>query len=407
MTTTTAEPPRPDGQRRGDRRARDHPPRRAASRPELKEGIRGTLVLAVLASLGQVVVPIAVQQTLDRGLNGPGGPDVRFTVLMGLVAAVAIVVTSIASYAMTSRLFTASERGPRDAADQGVPPRPRPAAADPEHRAPRRPGRPGHQRRRPGQPVPRLRRPDLRRQRRADAGRHGDHADLQLAARDRGVGLLRAAVPVAALLPAQALRRLRHRAPPGRAPAVGHLRAGGGRRGRPLLRRRGPHPGAASTTRSRRHKAASTRAQGFTAFSFSLGGISAGLANAGVLIVGIWLGFAGDITAGKVLAFAFLVTLFVGPVQMGTQILTDAQNAIAGWRRVIGILETPADLVDPGPGRARRCRAGRSTSASRTSRSPTRPGRRCCATSPSRSPPAPGSRSWGRPARASPRSPSC
>jgi ATP-binding cassette, subfamily B, bacterial len=49
-----------------------------------------------------------------------------------------------------------------------------------------------------------------------------------------------------------------------------------------------------------------------------------------------------------VLAFAFLVTLFVGPVQMGTQILTDAQNAIASWRRVIGILETPADLVDPG-----------------------------------------------------------
>ena len=34
---------------------------------------------------------------------------------------------------------------------------------------------------------------------------------------------------------------------------------------------------------------------------------------------------------------------------MGTQILTDAQNAIASWRRVIGILETPADLVDPGP----------------------------------------------------------
>jgi hypothetical protein len=34
---------------------------------------------------------------------------------------------------------------------------------------------------------------------------------------------------------------------------------------------------------------------------------------------------------------------------MGTQILTDAQNAIVSWRRVIGILETPADLVDPGP----------------------------------------------------------
>ncbi|MEZ5192879.1 MAG: ABC transporter ATP-binding protein [Nocardioides sp.] len=97
------------------------------------------------------------------------------------------------------------------------------------------------------------------------------------------------------------------------------------------------------------HRLASTRAQAFTAFSFSLGGISAGLANAGVVIVGALLGVAGHLSAGSVLAFAFLVSLFVGPVQMGTQILTDAQSAIAGWRRVIGILETPADLVDPGP----------------------------------------------------------
>jgi ABC-type multidrug transport system fused ATPase/permease subunit len=73
------------------------------------------------------------------------------------------------------------------------------------------------------------------------------------------------------------------------------------------------------------------------------------LANAGVILVGVWLGFTSDMTAGRVLAFAFLVTLFVGPVQMGTQIITDAQNAIAAWRRVIGILDTPADLVDPGP----------------------------------------------------------
>src|SRR6185503_20073276 len=98
-----------------------------------------------------------------------------------------------------------------------------------------------------------------------------------------------------------------------------------------------------------RHQQASTRAQGLTAFSFSLGGISAGLANAGVIVIGIQLGLDGEITAGRVLAFAFLVTLFVGPVQMGTQVLTDAQNAIAGWRRVIGILDTPADLDDPGP----------------------------------------------------------
>ena len=100
-----------------------------------------------------------------------------------------------------------------------------------------------------------------------------------------------------------------------------------------------------------------THAQTYTVTSFSLGGLSAGLANAGVIVIGVLLGFTGDMTPGRVLAFAFLVTLFVGPVQMGTQILTDAQNAIASWRRVLGILETPADLDRPG-GRRRGPPAG-------------------------------------------------
>ena len=39
--------------------------------PELREGLGATLLLAVVASSGQVVVPVAVQQTLDRGLDGP------------------------------------------------------------------------------------------------------------------------------------------------------------------------------------------------------------------------------------------------------------------------------------------------------------------------------------------------
>ncbi len=34
-----------------------------------------------------MIVPIAVQQTLDRGINGSDGPDVSYTVLMGVLAA--------------------------------------------------------------------------------------------------------------------------------------------------------------------------------------------------------------------------------------------------------------------------------------------------------------------------------
>ena len=79
--------------------------------PELAHGIRGTLLLAVLSTAGQVVVPVAVQQTLDRGINAPGGTDVRFTVVMALLAAVAVIATGVASYLMTYRLFRAAETG--------------------------------------------------------------------------------------------------------------------------------------------------------------------------------------------------------------------------------------------------------------------------------------------------------
>lgn len=51
---------------------------------------------------------------------------------------------------------------------------------------------------------------------------------------------------------------------------------------------------------------------------------------------------------GTVIAFIFLVGMLIGPIQMATQVLAEAQNAIASWRRVIDLLDTPADIADPG-----------------------------------------------------------
>ncbi len=353
MSTTTAAPPANTRMDSGEEISAIATIRRGVHfSPELTEGFRGTLVLAVIASLGQVVVPIAVQQTLDRGLAGPGGPDVRFTVLMGLVAGLAVVVTSVASYAMTSRLFTVSERGLatlRIKAFRHVHDLPL-LTQNTESR---------------GALVSRVT---------SDVDQVSQFLVFGGLIFVVSVGQILVATVIMAIYSWQlaivvwvcfaplflSLRFFQRKL----SAAYGIVRR---QVGLLLSAISEPVVGAAvvrsyaveARTQRRideaiaRHKAASTRAQGFTAFSFSLGGISAGLANAGVLIVGIWLGFAGEITSGKVLAFAFLVTLFVGPVQMGTQILTDAQNAIAGWRRVIGILDTPADLVDPGPeGRA-------------------------------------------------------
>jgi ATP-binding cassette, subfamily B, bacterial len=315
--------------------------------PELTEGFRGTLALAVVASLGQVIVPIVVQQTLDHGLSDPGGPDVSFSVAMGLVAAVAIAITSWAAYLMTKRLFITSERGLatlRIKAFRHVHDLPL-LTQNTERR---------------GALVSRV------------------TSDVDQVSQFLVFGGLFFIVSAGQVLIATivmviyswqlaivvwvafaplflSLRYFQRKL----SAAYGVVRR---QMGAMLAAVSEPVVGAAvvrsyaveDRTQARiddaidQFKAASTTAQRFTVVSFSLGGISAGLANAGVIIIGVWLGFTGDMTAGTVLAFAFLVTLFVGPVQMGTQILTDAQNAIAGWRRVIGILETPADLVDPG-----------------------------------------------------------
>jgi ATP-binding cassette subfamily B protein len=144
---------------------------------------------------------------------------------------------------------------------------------------------------------------------------------------------------------------------------------------------------------------ANVSAQKLVAVTFASSGVAGGLANGAVLAFGVILGVAGDLSMGTVIAFAFLVGLFVGPVQTATQVLTDAQNAIASWRRVIDLLDTPADVVDPGAAGVS-LPAGslgaRFDAAHRCSRTSTSCWRRVSA-----------SRSWARRARARRRSPSC
>ncbi|WP_110205963.1 ABC transporter ATP-binding protein [Nocardioides daejeonensis] len=318
-----------------------------AHSPELRTGLVPTLLLALVATAGQVVVPIAVQQTLDHGLDAPGGVDVDYVLRMGLLAALAVLVTGVASYLMTSRLFRQSERG----------------LATLRIKAFR------HVHELPVLTQNTERRGSLVSRVTSDVDQVSQFLVFGGILFIVSVGQILVATVIMLVYSWQltlvvwvsfgplllSLRYFQRKL----SAAYGVVRQ---QVGAMLSAISEPVVGAevvrsyAVQERTQAkidtaidiYKVASTRAQGFTAFSFSLGGLSGGLANAGVLVIGILLGFAGDITAGEVLAFAFLVTLFVGPVQMGTQILTDAQSAIAGWRRVIAVLETPADLADPG-----------------------------------------------------------
>ncbi len=77
---------------------------------------------------------------------------------------------------------------------------------------------------------------------------------------------------------------------------------------------------------------------------FSTADIFAGFITAGVVGFGILL---GDMSAGTLLAFLFLATLLVEPVQMLVEVLEVAQSAGAGLRRILEVLDTEIDIPDP------------------------------------------------------------
>jgi ABC-type multidrug transport system fused ATPase/permease subunit len=95
-------------------------------------------------------------------------------------------------------------------------------------------------------------------------------------------------------------------------------------------------------------RTAQKRALKTSVTGFSTGEVAAGLALAAVVVVGVLLGVDGRITVGQLTAFLFLVTLFIQPVQIATETLNEAQNAVAGWRRVLSVLDVAPDVADPG-----------------------------------------------------------
>src|SRR5690606_7533728 len=95
------------------------------------------------------------------------------------------------------------------------------------------------------------------------------------------------------------------------------------------------------------HRLAQQKAHRTSVLSFSTGEIAAGSALAGVVVLGVWLGVDGSLSVGQLTAFLFLVTLFIQPVQIFTEVLNEAQNAIAGWRRVLDVLDLAPDVADP------------------------------------------------------------
>ena len=317
--------------------------------PELLDGLVVTVLLALVAAGGRVVVPIAVQQTVDTGILASGGPQVGRVVILAAVAVVALLAAGTCAALVNVRLFRSSEAGLarlRIAAFRHV----HDLSALTQ----------GTERR--GSLVSRV---------------TSDVDTISLFVQWGGIMLLVSVlqivvatalmlvyswqltlvvwacfVPLVLILrPAQrrvsaAYATVRER--------VGAMLGAISEAvvGAETIRAYGAGPRtqrkidrAVQGTRD-----AMVRAQIRVGLVFSSGVLVANAVLAAVVVVGTLLGVDGGMTVGRLLAFLFLVQLFTGPVQMATEILNELQNALAGWRRVIGVIDTPVEVVDPAGG---------------------------------------------------------
>lgn len=315
--------------------------------PQLVDGLVVTVLLAVVAAVGRVAVPIAVQQTVDTGILAPGGPQVGRVLELAVAAAIGLLVGAVCSAYVNIRLFRSSEAGLlalrtrafRHVHDLSV------LTQNTERR---------------GSLVSRV---------------TSDVDTISLFVQWGGIMLLVSGlqivvatalmayyswqltvlvwlcfVPLVVVL--QPLQKRVNRRYTAVREAYGAMLGAVSEAvvGAETIRAYGVADrtqrkidGSIGATRR-----AMVRAQNLVATVFASGVLVANLVLAVVVVVGTRLGVTGDVTAGELLAFLFLVQLFTGPVQMATEVLNELQNAIAGWRRVLGVIETPVTVVDPG-----------------------------------------------------------
>ncbi|SDQ45530.1 ABC transporter ATP-binding protein [Quadrisphaera sp. DSM 44207] len=315
--------------------------------PELVRGVGTTLALAAVTTLGRVVVPVAVQQTVDRGLLAPGGPDPRLVAWLTGSAAAVVVLTALLSSRVNVRLFTASEAGLATL---------RTRAFDHVHDL----AVLTQNRERRGSLVSRVT---------SDVDTISTFlqtgglvlvlslgqlvlATALMLAYSWELALLVWACFLPLLVAGRPMQRRVQRAYARVRERMGDVLAAVSESvvGADTIR---AHAAAARTWRAvdaavEAHRRDAVRAQVAVASTFATGVLVSGLVVALVLVAGTLLGLAGRITLGELLAFLFLVQLFTQPVLVATEVLNELQNALAGWRRVIAVLDTPVDVPDPG-----------------------------------------------------------
>ncbi|HAQ22906.1 MAG TPA: ABC transporter ATP-binding protein, partial [Acidimicrobiaceae bacterium] len=71
------------------------------------------------------------------------------------------------------------------------------------------------------------------------------------------------------------------------------------------------------------------------------------MAIASVVGTGVWWGDSWGVSSGELVAFVFLCNLLIAPITELGEVLDQTQTALAGWWKILNVLDTEVDLSDP------------------------------------------------------------
>jgi ABC-type multidrug transport system fused ATPase/permease subunit len=314
--------------------------------PVLRQGLGVTWLLAAVGAGGRVVVPVTIQQAIDRGIVGHDPVRLGLVGSMGLVAVGALLIAGFAQRLAVVRLGVRSERALYDLRARLIHHIHRLSLAD-------------HNEERRGALVARVT-SDI--ETLAQFFQWGGLAwllDGTLMVIVAGVMLaydwILALVAFAVALPlAFVLRAVQRHL----VVAYDRVRERNGEMlssisevvsGAETIRayRAGGHfEGEANVTVKRRADA-QIRTNVIGAFLFPSGEVFSVLTVGAVVAVGVWRGPDSGLTAGAMIGFLFLTYRFLEPIAEFTEVLDQTQTAVAGLRRVLSVLDIPAGPPPP------------------------------------------------------------
>ena len=310
--------------------------------PVLASGLWLTFFLAAVGSAGRVVVPILIQQAIDRGIVGIDGEgaDIELVTRLAVGATVAVLVSGVAFRQASVRLGERSEQALYDLRERLIEHIHRLSMAD-------------HGEERRGGLVARVT-SDI--ETLTQFFQWGGMSWMRntaimiivaiaMVAYDPLLALVSFAValPLAAVLRAVQKRLV---------VAHGEARERNGEMlgavaevvsGSATIRAygAGEHMAGIVRTATDRKARQQVRAAWIGAFLFPSGEVFSVFTVSSVIVVGVVRGPGGGLTAGALVGFVFLTYRFLEPIAEFTEIIDQTQTAVAGLRRIITVLDMP------------------------------------------------------------------